>query len=151
MVNFLEFDPGFFDKDESGVKSACALKGLSQILEVMLLIPFLITLLVCQLIGEITVMTFGLSLPGPVIGMAVLFLWLIVTGKSPDNFESLSNQLLAHLSLLFVPAGVGVMLHAELLEAELVPIILALVVSTLITLALTAWIMNKLGSEQAEP
>lgn len=151
MVNFLKFDPGFLDKDESVVKFACALRGLSQILEVMLLIPFLITLLVCQLIGEITVMTFGLSLPGPVIGMAVLFLWLIVTGKSPDNFESLSNQLLAHLSLLFVPAGVGVMLHAELLEAELVPIILALVVSTLITLALTAWIMNKLGSEQAEP
>ena len=111
------------------------------------LIPFLITLLVCQLLGEVTVIAFGLPLPGPVVGMAVLFLWLTVAGKTTGNFEILSNQLLSHLSLLFVPAGVGVMLHAELLGEELVPIAVALVVSTLITLALTGWIMNKLGPE----
>jgi holin-like protein len=111
------------------------------------LIPFLITLLVCQLIGEVTVIAFGLPLPGPVVGMAVLFLWLTVAGKTTGNFEILSNQLLSHLSLLFVPAGVGVMLHAELLGEELVPIAVALIVSTLITLALTGWIMNKLGTE----
>ena len=145
MVNFLKFDPGFLDKDENGVKFACALRGLSQILEVMLLIPFLITLLVCQLIGEITVMTFGLSLPGPVIGMAVLFLWLIVTGKSPDNFESLSNQLLAHLSLLFVPAGVGVMLHFKLLGEDWAAVAAALIVSTLVTIAVTGWVMARLS------
>jgi holin-like protein len=116
----------------------------------MRLIPFLITLLVCQLIGEITVMTFGLPLPGPVVGMAVLFSWLAVAGKRTGNFALLSNQLLSHLSLLFVPAGVGVMLHAELLGEELVPIAVALVVSTLATLALTAWIMNKLGAEHGE-
>jgi holin-like protein len=111
------------------------------------LIPFLITLLVCQLIGEVAVITFVLPLPGPVVGMAVLFLWLAVAGTTTGNFEVLSNQLLSHLSLLFVPAGVGVMLHAELLGEELVPIAIALVVSTLLTLALTAWIMNKLGAE----
>lgn len=147
----MEYDLGFFDADESVVEPPPTLIGLFQVLEVIVLIPFLITLLVCQLIGEITVMSFGLSLPGPVIGMAVLFSWLFLTGKSTENFELLSNQLLSHLSLLFVPAGVGVMLHAELLESELVPIIVALVISTLITLALTAWIMNKLGSERTKP
>lgn len=114
------------------------------------MIPFLITLLVCQLIGEITVMTFGLPLPGPVVGMAVLFLWLVVAGKGRGDVERLSSQLLSHLSLLFVPAGVGVMLHAELLGEELVPIAVALVVSTLVTLAVTAWIMNRLGAEHGE-
>ena len=126
------------------------LTGLPVAPEVTRLVPFLITLLVCQLIGEITVMTLGLPLPGPVVGMVVLFLWLFVAGKRNDNVQRLSSQLLSHLSLLFVPAGVGVMLHAELLGEELVPIAVALVVSTLVTLAVTAWIMNKLGAEHGE-
>jgi holin-like protein len=53
--------------------------------------------------------------------------------------------LLSNLSLLFVPAGVGVMTHAKLLGRELVPITVSLVVSTLLTIAVTALVMKWLA------
>ena len=61
--------------------------------------------------GEIAVIAFGLPIPGPVVGMALLFVSLIVRGSVTEELGSTANGLLRHLSLLFVPAGVGVMAH----------------------------------------
>jgi len=93
--------------------------------------------------GEVIVIASGAPLPGPVIGMALLFIGLLVKGSVPPTLGELSNGLLCHLSLLFVPAGVGVMLHAELLGNEILPIAVSLVISTLVTLVITAWIMQR--------
>lgn len=101
-------------------------------------------LLVCQLVGEIIVVAFGLPLPGPVIGMALLFIVLVARGRMPLQLEAVSNQLLANLSLLFVPAGVGVMLHAQVLQTQFIAIAAALVISTLLTLLVTGWLMQAL-------
>ncbi len=95
-------------------------------------------LLACQLAGEVTALALGLPVPGPVIGMLCLFIWLALRGGPSETLESAATGLLGHLSLLFVPAGVGVMAHAHRIADEWIPIGVALVGSTLIGLAATA-------------
>lgn len=80
-------------------------------------------------------------MPGPVIGMALLFLGLLLKRGIPEDLGRVGDALLSNLSLLFVPAGVGVMLHAGLLGADWLPISVAVVVSTLLTIAVTAAVM----------
>jgi len=99
-------------------------------------------LLVYQLVGEIAVIALRLPVPGPVVGMALLFVTLIVRGTVTDEFRDVANGLLRHLSLLFVPAGVGVMAHLSRLEDEWLPISVSLVLSTLMTIAVTALVMR---------
>lgn len=101
-------------------------------------------LLVCQLIGELVVVGLGIPLPGPVIGMAILFFGLMIYGKVPESLGNISKGILDQLSLLFVPAGVGVMTHLTLLGEEWIPITTSLVISTLVTLGLTGVMMQKL-------
>ncbi len=98
----------------------------------------------CQLVGEVIVAATGIPVPGPVIGMAILFCGLLVRGSIPSELAATAETLLSHLSLLFVPAGVGVMLHAELIGAELLPIAASLIVSTLLTIIVTALVMHLL-------
>jgi holin-like protein len=103
-------------------------------------------ILCCQLVGELTVVALGLPVPGPVAGMALLFTGLLTRGSIPDNVAQVGDGLLTNLSLLFVPAGVGVMLHAPLMANEWLAISVALVVSTLATIAVTALVMRRLGT-----
>jgi holin-like protein len=101
-------------------------------------------LLVYQLLGEVIALVFKLPIPGPVIGFAALFLTLVVRGAVSDSLRETANGLLGHLSLLFVPAGVGVMVHLGRLRDEWLPIVVALVLSTAITIAVTALVMQGL-------
>jgi holin-like protein len=101
-------------------------------------------LLVYQLVGEIIVVALRLPVPGPVIGMALLFVSLIVRGSASADLRDTANGLLRHLSLLFVPAGVGVMAHLHRLSSEWLPITVSLVLSTLLTIAVTAVVMRAL-------
>jgi holin-like protein len=98
----------------------------------------------CQLAGELVVAGLGLAVPGPVVGMLILLAGLIVHGAVPDELSAVGDFLLGNFSLLFVPAGVGVMLHAGLLGAEWFPITAALIASTLIAIAVTALMMKAL-------
>jgi holin-like protein len=102
------------------------------------MLAFLTLILVCQLAGEFFVVWTGLPVPGPVIGMALLFTGLVIRGELPDSLAQVGDTLLTHLSLLFVPAGVGVILHADLIGEEWLAISVALVASTLLTIAVTA-------------
>ena len=113
------------------------------------MIAALTVLLVFQLIGEITVVALRLPVPGPVVGMALLFITLIVRGAVTDDLRQTASGLLRHLSLLFVPAGVGVMAHLGRLSDEWWPIAVSLVVSTLVTIAVTALVMRALLSRRA--
>ena len=99
-------------------------------------------LLVYQLVGEVTVRLLSLPIPGPVLGMVMLFLTLMVRGNTPEPLENASSALLSHLSLLFVPAGVGMMSHFGQIADEWLPITLALFLSTIITMVATAGIMQ---------
>ncbi|CRI66673.1 conserved membrane hypothetical protein [Thiocapsa sp. KS1] len=98
-------------------------------------------ILICQLVGETVVLLTGLPIPGPVLGMLVLLGWLFLRGGIPENVGRTADALLAHFSLLFVPAGVGVMLHWERIQGQWRAIAAALLAGTLITLAVTALTM----------
>jgi holin-like protein len=108
------------------------------------MIKGLTVLLLFQLAGEVLAHLFSLPLPGPVIGMALLFAALALRGAVPAFLGETSNSLLSHLSLLFVPAGVGVMLHFQRIGNEWLAIASALVLSTAVTLAVTALTLRAL-------
>lgn len=110
------------------------------------MIESLTVLLVCQLAGEVLVGLFQLPVPGPVLGMVLLFAGLLVRGRVPQAMQTTAGTLLSHFSLLFVPAGVGIMLHLGRLEDAWLAIGVALVASTLIAVAVTALAM--LGLER---
>ena len=94
-------------------------------------------LLAMQSLGELLSRGLALPFPGPVIGMLLLLLalrWEPVR----EPVAACANFLLSHLSLLFVPVGVGVMTHLGLLSQYGMRMLLVIVVSTWIGLAVTA-------------
>ena len=101
-------------------------------------------LLVFQCAGEILVRLFGLPVPGPVVGMVLLFVVLRLRRTTAAGIEGAATALLQHLSLLFVPAGVGVMLHFGRHAAEWAAIGAALVASTVLAIGVTAVVMRAL-------
>ena len=109
-------------------------------------------LLLCQLAGEAAARLFGLSIPGPVLGMLLLFALLLARARLLEAVREPALGLLRHLSLLFVPAGVGLMRHFGRIRAELLAIGAAVVVSTVLTLAVTAlvfqWVARALDRER---
>jgi len=111
---------------------------------------FLTLILLCQLAGEALTAATGLPVPGPVCGMILLFAGLLAHGTLPADLARLADALLGHLSLLFVPAGVGVVLHAGLIGREWLPISVALVASTLLAIAVTAAVMSRLGGVRGD-
>ena len=111
------------------------------------MLPTITVLLVGQLVGEVAAHLLGLPVPGPVIGMVILFVALVIKGDVPPALEQVGRGFLANLSLLFVPAGVGVSVHFALLAREWLPITAAVVVSTLVTIAVTGLVMTGLTRE----
>jgi len=99
-------------------------------------------ILLCQLVGEVCVLFTGLPVPGPVLGMLLLLGWLFHRRDLPELVARTADTLLSHLSLLFVPAGVGVLVHWERMRGQWAAIAAALVLGTLITLAVTALTMT---------
>lgn len=111
----------------------------------------LTTLLVYQLAGEIVARGLGLPVPGPVLGMLFLFVALALRGGPGHELQSTSQNLLQHLSLLFVPAGTGIMLHLHRVADEWLPLLLSLLVSTAATLVVTGLVMKLCMRRQSAP
>ncbi|MFP7569332.1 CidA/LrgA family protein [Marivita sp. S2033] len=109
------------------------------------MIGYFTLILVCQLVGEFVVRTLSVSVPGPVVGMALLFILLLVRGRAPEGLTQTADGLLRAMALLFVPAGTGVMMHFRLLGDAVVPLGAALVVSTALTIIVTALMMRWLS------
>jgi holin-like protein len=110
------------------------------------MIASLSLILLCQLAGEVIVRGLGLAVPGPVVGLMFLLIMLLardrfaVLARGPlreEGVENASRGLLAHLSLLFVPAGVGVMQKLDLIAAHGVAFVGVLAVSVVVTLLMT--------------
>jgi holin-like protein len=110
------------------------------------MIASLSLILLCQLAGEVIVRGLGLPMPGPVLGLVFLLLLLLardrfaVLARGPlqgDGVENASRGLLAHLSLMFVPAGVGVVQKLDLVAAHGIAIAAVLALSVLMTLLAT--------------
>ena len=110
------------------------------------MIASLSVILLCQLAGEVVVRGVALPMPGPVVGLVLLLGLLLardrfaVLARGPlrqGGVEDTAKGLLAHLSLLFVPAGVGVVQKLDLLAERGTAIAVILAISVVITLLMT--------------
>lgn len=108
-------------------------------------------LLIFQCLGEGGAQLLGLPIPGPVIGMLLLLLSFLLYPRLADLMEATSWGILQHLSLLFVPAGVGVMAAAGQLQGDLAAIVVALVVSTVLAIAVGALVTQAAMKRLSRP
>jgi len=100
-------------------------------------------LLLLQMCGEGLARLLALPIPGPVIGMLLLWPMLQWTPLR-DSLAAASQLLLSHLSLFFVPAGVGVIAYLGVLSQYGLKLLLVIVLSTWIGLAVTALVLRAL-------
>lgn len=105
----------------------------------------LATLLGCQLAGEAVVRLSGLPLSGPVVGMVLLAGAMLARVPFPEGVDDVADGLLKHLSLLFVPAGVGIVQHLGTLSHQGLRLMLVILVSTVVTIAVTAVVFAALA------
>lgn len=94
-----------------------------------------------QVAGELISRLSGIPVPGPVIGMVLMLLSFFVRDDLINRVRPSAGVLLANLSLLFVPAGVGIMRHGQRFVDEGVGIMIALVASTVIAMVVTAYVI----------
>ena len=104
-----------------------------------------------QLLGEAIQKFFEINIPGPVIGLILLLLVFIFFIKNALPFRKIkkeisktSHQIINYLSLLFVPIGVGVVMHINYLGDNLFKILAIIIIGTLSTLVFVAYVMEKI-------
>ncbi len=106
-----------------------------------------------QLLGEFFKKFFEMRIPGPVIGLILLLVTLIFLKKFKKtaivnlktDVINTSNYILSYLSLLFVPIGVGVVMHLSYLENHLFRVLIIVFISTILTIGGTAFLMEKIN------
>ena len=106
-----------------------------------------------QLAGESVQKYFLLNIPGPVIGLILLLITFIFLGKKSKDIVRLkkeisetANQIINYLSLLFVPIGVGVVMHISYLEKNLINVLIVIIIGTVLTIGFTAYLMEKINN-----
>ncbi len=111
-------------------------------------------ILLCQLLGEAVAHVTGSPVPGPVIGLVLCVLLLLARDRlraaaprelRDGTFERTGHGILGHLSLLFVPAGVGVIQRLDVLAGNAAPILAAIAVSTVLGLAVSALVFHAIA------
>lgn len=107
----------------------------------------LFVLLACQLGGDIVAGAFALPVPGPVIGIVLLLVVMLIARYLPKGergagrqIETAADNLLGWLGLFFVPAGVGISQHFDLVAANGLALAAVLVLSSVATLTVTVWV-----------
>ncbi|MFL6173125.1 MAG: CidA/LrgA family protein [Marmoricola sp.] len=105
----------------------------------------LLALLCCQLAGELAVRLTGIEFPGPVVGMLLFFLVLQVRRPAESSgLVAAPTLLLRHLHLLFIPAGVGVVVYLHRIAEDAVPLAAGLWLSWLLGFVVTALVADRL-------
>ena len=123
------------------------------------MISALALILAGQLLGETIAYVTGLPIPGPVIGMALMVLYLALRQKFPflakpageGALEKAGHGLLANLSLLFVPAGVGIVQRLDLISHHVFALATALIVSTVAALVVGVFVFRFVARWSSEP
>ncbi|WP_411838449.1 CidA/LrgA family protein [Paracoccus sp. ME4] len=118
------------------------------------MIRMLAIILAFQLGGEVASRALALPLPGPVTGLVALVLACMIRPALAEAIRPAATGLLAHLSLFFVPAGVGIVAHWDLVRDQGLGLAAALTGSTLLAIAAGAWAFTAVarltGSEERE-
>lgn len=98
------------------------------------MIRALAVILTCQLVGETIARTLALPVPGPVMGMLILWGLMALSPRLVALVTPVGEGILRHLALLFVPAGVGIVGHFSALGEQALGLGLAIVASTVLAI-----------------
>lgn len=93
----------------------------------------------CLAVGEFIVWLTGITIPSSIIGMLLLTLFLKIKVVRLEWVETISNFLVKNMGFFFVPPGVALMLYFDLIKAEMLSIVLATAISTILVLVVTGW------------
>lgn len=93
--------------------------------------------------GSVAISAFSLPVPAPLIGMFLVFSGLVVMRKVPEGLDRVAQFLLRHLSVMFVPATLAVLLYVDKLKTHGLLLIASLVVTTAISLVITTLIARR--------
>ena len=93
----------------------------------------------CLAVGEFITWLTGISVPSSIIGMLLLTFLLKVKVIKLEWVETISNSLVKNMGFFFVPPGVALMLYFDIIGKEIVPIVLATTLSTMLVLVVTGW------------
>lgn len=113
-----------------------------------MLLRGLFWLVLCQLLGTALNVLLMPMLPGPIIGMLLLFGFLLLRGEVAEPLREASGSLLKYLPLLLVPPAVGVMAYAEAIFADFWAIAGALLLSLMLSIVFAGWLMQRLIERQ---
>ena len=102
-------------------------------------------IMVFQALGEVVGKWFLPMIPGPVLGLVLLLIFMAMTKKIPQPMNDAATGILQHLGLLFVPASVGVIMYLPVLKAHWGAVLSALVLSVIATMAVTALVLKVLS------
>ncbi|AQZ94454.1 CidA/LrgA family protein [Halopseudomonas phragmitis] len=105
-------------------------------------------LILFQLLGTGLNALFLPFLPGPIIGMALLVVYLCVRGGVSDSLDLAASGLLKYLPLILVPPAVGVMAYGAEIAADAWAIAITLGLSFILSLPLCGWLMQRLIQRQ---
>jgi holin-like protein len=126
-----------------------AYNGGANLLEFLMLLRGLTWLVLFQLVGTALNHLFLPILPGPIIGLVLLLIFLMTRGEVSEPLSLAASSLLRYLPLLLVPPAVGVMVYAAEIAADFWAIVGSLVLSLLLSLAFVGWLMQKLVLRQS--
>ena len=113
-----------------------------------MLLRGLTALVLFQLLGTLLNVLWLSFLPGPIIGLVLLFVFLLWRGEVDEPLAVASTSLLRYLPLLLVPAAAGVMLYGPVLKANFWALAAALLLSLVLALLFTGWLMQRLIERQ---
>ncbi len=109
------------------------------------MLPSLTLIILFQFAGTFIQQYFSSPIPSAVIGMILFLLYLCLTGGGNDKLMDTGSQLLKHLALFFIPAGVGILVYTEELKAQGIAIMASLTIGTLIAFVFTLLLFQKLA------
>ena len=115
------------------------------------MIQGLAVLLVFQSLGELASRLLQGAMPGPVLGLILLLVFLVSKKSISPSISAAADGLLAHLSIFFIPAAVGVMLYASTLAQSGAAWVLAILLSTVAAITTTALVLRTFSKPAATP
>lgn len=114
------------------------------------MISGLVKLFLFQALGELVSNFLIPFIPGPVIGLVLLLLFLLLARRLPADIDHVGSGILQHLGLLFIPASVGVLLYLPILKANAWAVVGTLLISVVATIAVTGGLLKLIAGEKNE-
>lgn len=107
-------------------------------------------IIVFYLVGQAIVNITGIIIPGSIIGLVLLWLALFFKVLNVKYIQQGASFLLLYLTLFFIPSTVAVINYPELLTISGGLLILAVIISTLVTMAITGKVSQLIEKKELQ-